>query len=193
MILSKLYKIAAMMMVGGLAATGTVGFAWQGTPREGPGGGIAVSGLIAAAALAPPENAQTSLPSEAEQIAKSLLKAGSDLFDAKNASALAATYTDEGQVHLFSKPEDQPYKEDVKRGRADIEQFYRDLFRDSGAIDSENTVEMARLIAPDLLVIHGRFRPNTGQSEIPFVQMRVKQGPEWLIRELWLFLTPGGG
>ena len=119
------------------------------------------------------------------------MKAGSDLFDAKNASALAATYAEDGQLHVYSKSEEQQFKEDVKRGRADIEQFYRDLFRDSGPIDSENTVEVARLIAPDLLVIHGRFRPNTGQSEIPFVQMRVKQGPEWLIKELWLFLSPG--
>ncbi len=161
MILNKLSKFAAVLMVG------------------------------LAAALTTTEKAQGSPPSEAEQIANRLLKAGSDLFDAKNASALAATYTGDGQVHVFSRSEDQQYKEDVKRGRADIEQFYRDLFRDSGPIDSENTVEVARLIAPDLLVIHGRFRLNTGQSEFPFVQMRVKQGPEWLIKELWLFLSPG--
>jgi hypothetical protein len=190
MILSKLSKIATVLMVADLAATGTVGFAWperQGEPRAED----TVPRLVAALALPPAENEQGSPRPEAEKIANRLLTAGSELFDAKNASALAATYTDEGQVHVFSKPEDQPYKEDVKRGRAEIEQFYRDLFRDSGAIDSENTVEFARLIAPDLLVIHGRFRPNTGQSEIPFVQMRVKQGPEWLIKELWLFLSPG--
>jgi hypothetical protein len=131
-------------------------------------------------------------PSEAEQTARRVLKAGSDLFDAKNAPALAATYTDNGIVHVISKSEDQSYKDDMKRGRAEIEQFYRDLFKDAGPIDSENTVEFARLIAPDLLVVHGRFRPNTGQKELPFVQMRVKQGPEWLLRELWLFLSPGG-
>ena len=190
MILTKLSKITPVLMVAGLAATGTVGFAWQEGQGE-PRGGTNVPGLALAAALPPPEKPQGSPPSEAEQIANRLLKAGSDLFDAKNAAALAATYAEDGQFHLFSKSEDQEFKEDVKRGRADIEQFYRDLFRDSGPIDSENTVEVARLIAPDLLVIHGRFRPNTGQSEIPFVQMRVKQGPEWLIRELWLFLSPG--
>jgi RNA polymerase sigma factor (sigma-70 family) len=190
MTLSKLSKIAAVLMVASLTATGTVGFAWQ--ERQGESrGGSPVPPLVAAAALAPPEKPQGSPPSEADQIANRILKAGSDLFDAKNASALAATYTEGGQVHIFSKSEDQAFKEDVKQGRADIEQFYRDLFREAGPIDSENTVEFARLIAPDLLVIHGRFRPNTGQSEIPFVQMRVKQGPEWLIRELWLFLSPG--
>jgi hypothetical protein len=131
-------------------------------------------------------------PSEAEQIARRVLKAGSELFDAKNASALAATYTDHGIVHVISRSEDGSYKDDVKSGRADIEQFYRDLFKDAGPIDSENTVEFARLIAADLLVVHGRFRPNTGQKALPFVQMRVKQGPEWLLRELWLFLSSDG-
>jgi hypothetical protein len=130
--------------------------------------------------------------SEAEQIASRFLKAGSDLFDAKNAAALAATYTEDGIVHVISRSEDNSYKDDQKRGRAEIEQFYRDLFKDAGPIDSKNTVEFARLIAPDLLVVHGRFRPNTGQAELPFVQMRVKQGPEWRLRELWLFLSPGG-
>jgi hypothetical protein len=138
------------------------------------------------------ERLQRSAPSEAEQIASRVLKAGSDLFDAKNASALASTYTSDGVVHLISKSEDDQLKDDIKHGRADIEQFYGDLFRNAGPIDSENTVDFARLIAPDLLVVHGRFRPDRGQKELPFVQMRVKQGPEWLLKELWLFLSPAG-
>jgi hypothetical protein len=143
------------------------------------------------AAAAQEGRSQQSPPSEAEQIARRVLKAGSDLFDAKNAQALAATYTDDGIIHIISKHEYGSYKDDTKRGRAEIEQFYRELFQDPGPIDSENTVEFARLIAPDLLVVHGRFRPNTGQKELPFVQMRIKQGPAWQLKELWLFLSPG--
>jgi hypothetical protein len=170
MIPSKLCHPAAFLMAAGLMATAT-----------------------GAAALPPPERLQVpSQSSEAEKIANRVLKAGSDLFDAKNASALAATYTQDGTVHVISKTEDQQYKDDVKRGRSEIEQFYSDLFRDSGPIDSENTVESVRMIAPDLIVIHGRFRPNTGQNELPFVQMRIKKGEEWLLKELWLFLSPGG-
>ena len=194
--MSMLSKIAAILLVAGLAATGTVGFAWHEGPDEHqrePARGDAPPSRALTAALPPAERFPAAPQSEAEQIASRVLKAGSDLFDAKNAGALAATYTDDGMVHLISKSEDQQYKDDIKRGRADIEQFYRDLFREAGPIDSENTIEFARLIAPDLLVIHGRFRPNIGQSEIPFVQMRVKQGPEWLIKKLWIFLSPGGG
>jgi hypothetical protein len=168
MIVIRFSKFAACTLVVGLAAIGTLSHADQAKPVPGASA------------------------SEAEQIAGRVLKAGSDLFDAKNASALASTYTDDGVVHLISKSEDQQFKDDTKRGRADIEQFYRDLFREAGPIDSENTVEFARLIAPDLLVVHGRFRPDKGQKELPFVQMRVKQGPEWLLKELWLFLSPGG-
>jgi hypothetical protein len=150
---------------------------------------LALTATVASAAQE--ARSQAAPPSEAEQIARRVLKAGSDLFDAKNAAALAATYHDEGIIHVISRSDDASYKDDQKRGRAEIEQFYNDLFRDAGAIDSENTAEFARLIAPDLLVVHGRFRPNTGQKEIPFVQMRIKQGPEWRLKELWLFLSSG--
>ena len=64
--------------------------------------------------------------------------------------------------------------------------------RQAGTIDSQNTVELARLISPDILVVHGRFRPNAGERELPFVQMRVKQGDQWMLKTLWLFLNPQG-
>ena len=133
-------------------------------------------------------SAEARTRSEAEQIAERILKAGSDLFDAKNAEALAATYTADGAIHLIDTKEGQP-NDNATRGRADITQFYRDTFKDAGTIDSENTVEFARFVAPDLLVIHGRFRPNTGEIARPFVQMRVKTGDRWLLNTLWLFLS----
>jgi hypothetical protein len=80
---------------------------------------------------------------------------------------------------------------DYKQGRNEIEPFYRDHFQRADTIDSENTVEYARLISGDLLVIHGKFRPNTNEAELPFVQLRVKQGDRWLLSKLWLFLNPG--
>jgi hypothetical protein len=77
------------------------------------------------------------------------------------------------------------------RLRSRLDGHGRDLFHDAGSIDSENTVEFARLISPDLLVVHGRFRPDAGKPEWPFVQMRVKHGDRWLLSKLWLFLKPG--
>jgi len=128
------------------------------------------------------------LESEAEKIAAKILKTGSELFDAKKSDALAATYTEDGKIHLFSK-RDGKYQDDLKEGRADIARFYEDVFKDGGVHHSENTVEFTRLLAPDLLVIHGRFRTDTPGLVLPFVQMRVKQGDEWLLKELCLFLT----
>lgn len=188
--LSTLSKVAAVTIVAGCAATVAAGFAaTQGQePRRGD---FAVSRDAASSrilALVDPTEGRPPARSEAERIADQVLKAGSDLYDAKLAVGLAATYTEDGTIHVISKEEGE-YKDEVKQGRADIEQYYRDLFKDAGAIDSENFVEVARLIAPDLMVIHGRFRPDAGQKAIPFVQMRIKQKDAWLMSKLWLFLS----
>ncbi len=176
MTLKTLFKAAAAVVVTGLLATGAGAVAFQAreSGQESPGG--------ARPAVSP--------KSEAETIAETFLKAGPKLFNAKDAAALAAPYTEDGEILLVSKKDGQIQNE-VKEGRADIEEFYRDHFRAADAIDSENTVELSRLIAPDVLVVHGRFRPNAGRAEWPFVQMRVKRGDRWLLSKLWLFLSPG--
>jgi ketosteroid isomerase-like protein len=154
-------------------------------------GVVTVAGLVAvviAGNSIQAARAGHGVESEAEKIAAKILKAGSELFDAKKADALAATYTEDGKIHLFSK-RDGKYQDDLKEGRADIARFYEDMFKDGGVHHSENTAESARLLAPDLLIIHGRFRPDVQGLVLPFVQMRVKQGDEWLLKELWIFLT----
>jgi RNA polymerase sigma factor (sigma-70 family) len=180
MMLKTLFRIAATAAAAALLATGAVAY-----QASGPG-------QTTTAGTKPPPATRPAVPpkSEAETIAETFLKAGSDLFDAKNAAALAATYTEDGEILLVGKKDGQ-HDEGAKRGRAEIERFYSDIFAGDGAIDSENTVEFARLISPDILVVHGRFRPDTGKPEWPFVQMRVKQGDRWLMSKLWLFLTPG--
>jgi RNA polymerase sigma factor (sigma-70 family) len=184
MMLKTLFRIAATVAATALLATGAGAVAYQAAgPAQKTTTALGTSPPPAARPAAPPK-------SEAETIAETFLKAGSDLFDAKNAAALAATYTEDAEILLVGRKDGQ-HDEGTKRGRAEIEPFYRDLFADAGAIDSENTVEFARLISPDVLVVHGRFRPDTGKPEWPFVQMRVKQGDRWLISKLWLFLTPG--
>jgi ketosteroid isomerase-like protein len=183
MMLKTMLKVAAAVAATGLLATGAAAVAYQ-TSQPG-------RETTSASATGPARATQPAAPakSEADKIAEKFLKAGSDLFDAKDAAALAATYTEDAEILLISKKDGQ-VTEDSKSGRADIEQFYREIFKDQGAIDSENTVEFARLISPDLLVVHGRFRPDTGKPEWPFVQMRVKQGDSWLMSKLWLFLSP---
>ncbi len=148
-----------------------------------------VTGAVALALAGPAGNGRTDNPpkSEAAQIAEKFLKAGSDLFDAKNAAGLANTYTENGEIMIVGG-KDGEITEDIKAGRAEVEKFYAEVFKDKGAIDSENTVEFARLIAPDILVVHGKFQPNTGEARLPFVQLRVKQGDRWLMSKLWLFL-----
>jgi hypothetical protein len=172
-----------VLLVGTLA--GTVGFATRDT-GAGHGGSRPAFGR-GSPALAPPASAAgRRLRSEAEQIADRVTKEGSDLFDARRADALAASYTEDGAITLTVK-DPAGYRDEVTRGRSDVERFYRDLFKGAGALDSENTVEFARLVGPDLLIIHGRFRPNAGEAELPFVQVRVKREDRWLVLKLSLF------
>ncbi|QDV38760.1 RNA polymerase sigma factor [Tautonia plasticadhaerens] len=196
MIMTTTLKLAAASLALGLVATGAAGLASppsEGGPLAGasPASSPRATGPAPAPAPAPARRPVEPPQSEAERIAGEFLDAGSELFDAKDAPRLADTYATDGEIHLISKNGGE-VRTDVKRGRAAVEQFYADLFRKAGSIDSENTVEFARQISPDVLVVNGRFRPNAGERELPFVQMRVKQGDRWLLRTLWLFLNPEG-
>lgn len=182
---SRLVRLVASVLVVALAAAGSLGAvayrARASHAATGPAGRPRQQASASRARTVAPRTA-------AEQLAETLLKSGSDLFDAKDAQALAASYTEDGEVHFIDRQDGQ-YKDEVKRGRAEVEQLYRDMFRDAGSIDSENMVDFAQLVAPDVLVIHGRFRPNAGESETPFVQTRIKQGDVWRIRKILLFLS----
>ncbi|RUL88664.1 sigma-70 family RNA polymerase sigma factor [Tautonia sociabilis] len=187
MIMHATLKIAAAGLALGLTATAALGVT---APRLDAGSPTPSNASASASASPSPAPRPSPKPqTEAERIAEAFLTAGSEMFDAKDAAGLAASYTEDGEIHLISDA-NPGVKEDVKRGRAAVASFYRDLFDGQGPIDSKNTVEFARLISPEVLVVHGRFRPNTGQKELPFVQMRVKQGDRWLLKTLWLFLNP---
>jgi hypothetical protein len=81
-------------------------------------------------------------------------------------------------------------KVSVKKDRAEIESVYHDLFKDAKEkTTSKNTVEFARLVTPELMVIHGVFQPNLDKPDkFSFVQTRVKVGDKWLIKILDLYV-----
>ena len=171
MILDRIFKLGVGALAAGILATGaTVALQSSGT------------GKAYARSEAPAK-------SEAETIAESFLKAGADLFNARNAAALAETYTADGTIRLVSH-RDGVYREDLKQGRAEVETFYAECFKTDRQIDPKNTVEFVRQIRPDLIVVNGRFRVISGEPELPFVQLRTKQGDKWLLSQLWLFLDP---
>ena len=142
------------------------------------------------ALLASPARAEDD---DATKLAVKLTTAGAATFDTKDARAMAAYYTDDAQVLVTSKDKDTgAIKTEVKRGRGEIEDFYRELFKDAGTIHSKNTVTHARRIDPDLLLIGGDFQPDLVGSDVkvPFVQVRVRQGDKWLIANLQIFIVP---
>lgn len=131
---------------------------------------------------------------QAKAIAVKVTTAGAAAFDTKDAKAMAATYTDDAQLHWVTRNKDSSAIEtESKRGRAEIEAFYVELFKGADAFHAKNTVEYARWISDDLLMIAGVFEPDTQSAEpmkLPFVQIRIRQGDAWRIMSLQVFFAP---
>jgi hypothetical protein len=126
---------------------------------------------------------------DAKKLAQAILDKGSALYDTHNAAAMAATYTDDAKILWYSKTDTGTIEVGIKSGRSEIEDLYRDMFKDPNEkTTSRNTVDYARLVSPELLVIHGVFEPNVANTgKYPFVQVRVKEGDKWLMKTLQFF------
>ncbi len=130
---------------------------------------------------------------EAKTLAQENLDKGAKLFDTHDATAMAATYTEDAQIDLIEKDKSTgEFKISAKKGRSEIESFYRDVFKNAKEpTTSKNTVEFARLISSEVMTIEGRFQPDTAKDLIiPFVQMRIKQNDRWVMRTLQLYVLP---
>ena len=125
-------------------------------------------------------------------LARKLTEEGAATFAKCDARAMAAYYTESAIVFLQSKG-DEGHSVKEYDGRAEIEGLYADLFKEQKTMQSRNTVEYARLLAPDLLVIAGTFEPDQLAAmpmKVPFYQVRIKQGDKWLINSLRIFVLP---
>ena len=101
-------------------------------------------------------------------------------------------YLEDAEIALVTR-EEGGLKFQTQKGRAEIEKFYADIFKEPETIKSRNTVEYAKLIAPDVLVIAGTFDTNTlkpDSPKVPFYQVRVKKGDQWLMSSVRIFVLP---
>ncbi|SIO61658.1 SnoaL-like domain-containing protein [Singulisphaera sp. GP187] len=144
--------------------------------------------LVTLALVLPTTTAWTQ-ESDAKKLAQEIVDKGSALYDTKDAPAMAATYTEDAKIHWYSKKDSGEVEEGTKNGRAEIEGVYRDLFKDpNNKTTSKNTVEHARFVASDILIIEGVFQPNVAATgKFPFVQVRIKEGDKWLMKTLEFF------
>jgi ketosteroid isomerase-like protein len=129
---------------------------------------------------------------EAMTLAVKLTEEGAATFDTFNAKAMTAYYLDDAEITLTTR-EDAGLKVQTYKGKAEIEKAYADVFKKPETIKSKNTVEYAKFIAPDILVIAGTFDINTlkpDSPKIPFYQVRMKQGDKWLMSSLRIFFVP---
>jgi uncharacterized protein (TIGR02246 family) len=149
---------------------------------------LCLGGILLAAARA---QAPAQPDEEAMKLAKKLTEEGAATFNTANAKAMTAYYTEDGKVFLQSRDQNGVSVKEYD-GRDEIERLYVDLFKDPSAIQAKNTVEYARLLAPDLLVIAGVFEPNMAAADplkLPFYQVRVKRADKWLIHNLRVFVV----
>ena len=144
--------------------------------------------LITLALVVLPSTAWTQ-EADAKKLAQEILDKGSALYDTKDAAAMAATYTDDAKIYWYSKKDTGEVEQGTKSGRDEIEGIYRDMFKDKDEkTTSKNTVEYARFLSPDLMIIQGVFQPNVANpGKYPFVQVRIKEGDKWLMKTLQFF------
>ncbi len=129
---------------------------------------------------------------DARAIAVKVTNIGAALFDARDARGLALTYAEDARLEILARDKDTgELKTETKVGRTEIEAYYEQTFKSDGAIHARNTVEHARFLDPDLLLISGYFQPNTESTDsakLPFSQLRDRKNGEWRIVNLQLFV-----
>ena len=123
-------------------------------------------------------------------VAQDILDKGAALFDTHDAAAMAATYTEDARLLWIDKDSSTGEIKVTVRDHAEIESLYRDIFKDlNEKTTSKNTVDFARFVGSDVLVIQGVFQPRLDKDDkFTFVQTRVKQGEKWLIKTLELYV-----
>jgi len=126
-------------------------------------------------------------------LAKDTLDRGAALFDKRDAAAMAATYIETAQIILIKRASDTDnIVVETRDGRAAIEKGYGEVFKDRlPEHRSRNTVESARFLSTDLLMIRGRFAMNREQGDtVQFVQVRAREGDQWKIVTMQLMELP---
>ena len=125
-------------------------------------------------------------------LADRLLTKGEELFNARDAAGLAATYADDARIELFLRQQSGGWDVKSYEGAEEIRSNYANLFNNEGSINARNVVEYARLVGDDLLVIAGTFEPDLASGLlIQFEQLRVRdRDGRWLIRRLQLVPIP---
>ncbi|WP_165075787.1 Cif family virulence factor [Paludisphaera rhizosphaerae] len=148
---------------------------------------------LAATLLALAPTAFADDEAQARKIAEKVTADGAAIFDTLDAHAMAATYDEKGVLTMFMKDQGGEIERKVYEGRRDVEAAYADLFKNPETIKSRNTVDRARLIAPDVLTIDGTFNMNTLKPDsikVPFHQVRREQGGKWLVLSMEIVVVP---
>lgn len=149
--------------------------------------------FLAMALLACPAAAIGQHDDRALAVAREVLDRGAELFDARDAAAMAETFLEESHVIVIKRASNSTeLTTEIVSGREEIQKGYADLFKDRDPSHrARNTVEQARWLTPDLLLIQGRFALNVEQGDLlQFVQVRARDGDQWKVATMQLMELP---
>jgi hypothetical protein len=137
--------------------------------------------------------AASAADNEAVALAKDILDRGATLFDKRDAAAMAATYVEAAEIIVIKRnPDTDRIELETTSGRTAIEESYAKIFKDRlPEHRSRNTVEAARYLGRDLLLVKGRFAMNREQGDsVEFVQIRAREGTDWKVVTMQLMELP---
>ena len=135
----------------------------------------------------PPVRAQDDA---ARRLAEKLTADGATAFANRQVDTLMSTYESTAHITAYLRDNEGGIKEQSYNSYETIRALYNDLFKDEGPIEAHNTVDYAKFIGADLLLISGTFEvTKDGKTQqLPFTQLRHKVGENWRILHLDLLL-----
>lgn len=140
-------------------------------------GAVALIGIASHAQPRPAKSAPSTAPREAD--AEAVMKTARDFaaaFNARDAKAVAAQWTENGECH--------PSSGEVLHGRAAIEKAYAELFKTSPDAKIEIIPHDVRFPASDIAIEEGLVRLSRGDKELPtssaYSVVHAREGGKWL-------------
>ena len=127
-------------------------------------------------------------------VARDILDRGAALFDKRDAAAMAATYVETAEIIVIKRASDSDrFVTETRQGRTAIERAYAEIFKDRlPEHRCRNTVESARFMTQDLLLIRGRFAMNREQGDASSSSRSAhREGDQWKVVTMQLMELPG--
>lgn len=144
-----------------------------------------VVGLIEVTLIGASVGAQEPVASPEQNAIRETARAFVQAYDAGNAEAIAALWTDDGEYIVGAR---------IAKGRAEIQRLYEEFFRAHPGSKMEVTIDSVRALAPTVAIEQGTAKvmgsPNGPPSASSYTAVHVKQNGKWRMASVRESETP---